>query len=383
MDNSLFDFLENKTLYYDKIDYDIIYKSWDILKEFIELPYVIHIVGTNGKGTTGRFLSSFFKQLNKTVLHYSSPHVVKFNERVWINGSDSTDKQLNSAHKSIQKILNNSLLEKLTYFEYTTLLALYLSSKKDYLVLEAGLGGEFDATNVVKSDLSLFTTIDLDHQSFLGNSIEEIATTKMRSCNNAFILGKQINQDVYKVKNKILKEFEEIKYNDEIKIPKNADSLPSYLKDNLKLSLSVLEYLNLPITNLKIEKMPGRFEKISNNITIDVGHNPLAARVISDELKKSNQKIILVYNSYEDKDYISVLNILKPFIREVQIISCDDNRIVDNELLKKEIENLSLNVKDFDMLEMDGSNNYLVFGSFIVVDEFLSRYKEIKDGNKR
>ena len=377
MGDNLFDFLENKTLYYDKIDYDIIYKSWDILKDFIDLPYVIHIVGTNGKGTTGRFLSSFFKQLDKNVLHYSSPHVVKFNERIWINGSDSTDEQLNTAHKSIQKILNNNLLEKLTYFEYTTLLALYLSSGMDYLVLEAGLGGEFDATNVVENNLSLFTTIDLDHQSFLGNSVEEIATTKMRSCNNTFILGKQINQDVYKVKNNILKEFREIKYNHDIDIPNNADSLPLYLKDNLRLSLSTLEYLNLPTKNLKIEKMPGRFEKITKNITIDVGHNPLAARVIYNELVKNNQKIILVYNSYGDKDYISVLNILKPLISEVQIISCDDNRIVDSQLLKKEIENLSLNVKDFDILKMDEDNSYLVFGSFIVVDEFLSRYKEI------
>jgi len=383
MDNSLFDFLKNKTLYYDKIDYDIIYKSWDILKDFIDLPYVIHVVGTNGKGTTGRFLSSFFKQLNKNVLHYSSPHVIKFNERIWINGSDSTDEQLDSAHQSIQKILNNNLLEKLTYFEYTTLLALYLSSGMDYLVLEAGLGGEFDATNVVKNNLSLFTTIDLDHQSFLGNSVEKIAITKMRSCNTAFILGKQINQDVYKVKNNILKEFEEIKYSNDIDIPKNAEHLPVYLKDNLNLALSALKYLNLPTINLKIVQMSGRFEKITNNITIDVGHNPLAARVIYNELVKNNQKIILVYNSYEDKDYISVLNILKPLISEVQIINCDDNRIVDNKLLKKEIENLSLNVKDFDILKMDEDNNYLVFGSFIVVDEFLSRYKEIKDGNKR
>ncbi len=377
MDNSLFDFLENKTLYYDKIDYDIIYKSWDILKDFIDLPYVIHVVGTNGKGTTGRFLSSFFKQLDKDVLHYSSPHVIKFNERIWINGTDSTDEQLNTAHKAIQKILNDSLLEKLTYFEYTTLLALYLSSKMDYLVLEAGLGGEFDATNVVENNLSLFTTIDLDHQSFLGNSVEEIASTKMRSCNNAFILGKQINQDVYVVKNNILKEYDDVKYNCDIEIPKNGEYLPLYLKDNLYLALSALEYLNLPTTNLQIVQMPGRFEKISYNITIDVGHNPLAARVIYNELTKSNKKIILVYNSYSDKDYISVLNILKPLISEVQIINCNDSRIVDSKLLKKEIDNLSLNVKDFDILKMDEDSSYLVFGSFIVVDEFLRRYKEI------
>ena len=383
MDNNLFDFLEKKSLYYDKIDYDIIYKSWDILKNFVDLPYVIHIVGTNGKGTTGRFLASFFKQLDKTVLHYSSPHVIKFNERIWIDGNDSTDEQLALAHKSIQEILDNLLLKKLTYFEYTTLLALYLSSGMDYLVLEAGLGGEFDATNVVENNLSLFTTIDLDHQKFLGNSVEKIATTKMRSCNNAFILGKQISQDVYDVKNNLLSEFIEVKYNNDIDIPKNSENLPSYLIDNLKLSLSALEYLNLPISNLKMTRMAGRFEKISKNIIVDVGHNPLAARVIYNELLKENKKVILIYNSYEDKDYNEVLNILKPLIKEVQIIKCDDKRIVDYKILKNAIYNLSLKVEDFDILNMDRDNNYLVFGSFIVVDEFLSKYKEVSNGNKR
>ena len=70
------------------------------------------------------------------------------------------------AHHKLQSILTKELLEKLTYFEYTTLLALYLSDQEDYLVLEAGLGGEFDATNVVKNDLTIVTTLGLDHQNF-------------------------------------------------------------------------------------------------------------------------------------------------------------------------------------------------------------------------
>ena len=378
MDNSLENFLEKKTLYYDKIDYDVIYKSWEILKKFIKLPYVIHIVGTNGKGTTGRFLASFLNQLKKNILHYSSPHVVKFNERIWINGIDSTDEQLEFAHHNLLEILDNQLLEKLTYFEYTTLLALYLSDGIDYLILEAGLGGEFDATNVVKNDLSIFTTIDLDHQNFLGDTIKEIASTKMRSCNTQYILAKQINTEVLEVKNEILSDYKEVIYDDKIDTPKNIKTLPLYLQDNLKLSLNVLRYLNLPIDDLKIESMEGRFQKISKNIVVDVGHNPLAAKVILTELKKDNNKIILIYNSYADKDYKEVLTILKPVIQEVQIIECDDDRIVDSKVLKNCIEDLSLNVKFFDILNMTEDNKYLVFGSFLVVDEFLSRYKRDK-----
>jgi dihydrofolate synthase/folylpolyglutamate synthase len=163
---NLAQFLEFKTLYYDKIDFTTVKSSWDLLSQKISLPFVIHIVGTNGKGSTGRFLSHYLNKSNFKVLHYSSPHIIKFNERIWINGSDVSDEILESAHVFLQKLYPINLLEKLTYFEYTTLLSLYLSKDCDYLVLEAGLGGEFDATNVVLNDLSLITTIDLDHHSF-------------------------------------------------------------------------------------------------------------------------------------------------------------------------------------------------------------------------
>ncbi len=178
---SLKQVLKHKTMYYEKIDFSIIKKSYDIISKYIELPYIIHIVGTNGKGSTGRFLAHYLWKKSFKTLHYSSPHILKFNERIWINGKDSLDFELNFASKKLQKYLPLNLLEKLTYFEYTTLLAFVLADNLDYLVLEAGLGGEFDATNVAKNNLSLITTIDLDHQSFLGNTIEEIAKTKMRS----------------------------------------------------------------------------------------------------------------------------------------------------------------------------------------------------------
>lgn len=163
---SLEEVLNHKTMYYDKIDFSIVKKSWDILSSQITLPFVIHIVGTNGKGSTGRFLAYYLNKKSFKTLHYSSPHILKFNERIWINAEDSSDEQLNFAHKKLQELLPLELLKLLTYFEYTTLLAIVLSDNLDYLVLEAGLGGEFDATNVVPNNLSLITTIDLDHQSF-------------------------------------------------------------------------------------------------------------------------------------------------------------------------------------------------------------------------
>ena len=374
---TLEEFLEHKTLYYDKIDFTIVKSSWALLSTKITLPFVIHIVGTNGKGSTGRFLAHYLYKKDYKVLHYSSPHIMKFNERIWINGSDVSDENLQIAHKFLQDLSPLDLLSKLTYFEYTTLLAFYLSKDFDYLVLEAGLGGEFDATNVVENNLSLITTIGLDHQSFLGNTVSEIASTKMRSVDNKMLIGYQVFDDViktaYDVKKQILeqrkrnieiievKEFEKYKLN---------DKFASYLKRNLHLVIACLNELKIDI-NVKLfddVKLFGRCQKIASNITIDVGHNPLAATVIAKEFE--NKKITLIYNSYADKDYVEVLRILKPIIKELIIIELDDKRIVKKEELQKTIKQLS--IKNKDTIKIEENEDYLVFGSFLVVEKFLS-----------
>ena len=374
---NLEEFLKYKTLYYDKIDFTVVKSSWDKLSQKIKLPFVIHIVGTNGKGSTGRFLAHYLHKKDFKVLHYSSPHIMKFNERIWINGNDVSDKNLELAHKFLQDLFEIELLEKLTYFEYTTLLAFYLSKDFDYLVLEAGLGGEFDATNVVENNLSLITTIGLDHQSFLGNTVEEIAATKMRSCDNKMLIGYQVFPEVvqtaFRVKEQILEQrnrnIEIIEVKDFEKYSIN-DKFASYLKRNLHLVIACLSELKIPI-NLKLfDDVPlfGRCQKIASNITIDVGHNPLAATVIAKEFE--NKKITLIYNSYGDKDYVEVLKILKPIIKKVVIINLDDKRIVKKEELQKVIK--QLNIINKETIKIEENEEYLVFGSFLVVEKFLS-----------
>lgn len=377
MIKQLQEFLQYKTLYYDKIDFTIVHKAWNLIKPSIELPYVIHIVGTNGKGSTGRFLSTYLLRSGYDVLHYSSPHILKFNERIWINGSDVSDEQLQITHEKLLELLTQELLEKLTYFEYTTLLALVLSSKKDYIVLEAGLGGEFDATNVVSNDLSLITTIGLDHQNFLGNSVNKIALTKMRSCDKNMIIGHQVHQEVFQVAQQLkginLYTLEDFSPTQQI------ENLPQYLQRNIQLVGAALQFLGLQvdITKLQNIKFSGRFEKIAPNIIVDVGHNPLAAQVIYDQIKKQtigNNKVTLVYNSYEDKDYKEVLKILRPLIKEVEIIFIDDPRIVKSNVLEDFMRQQKIPFKHFTQIEKE--KNYLVFGSFLVVETFLKKYNE-------
>jgi dihydrofolate synthase / folylpolyglutamate synthase len=373
----LSEFLEYKTLYYDKIDFTIVESSWQILSKKINLPFVIHIVGTNGKGSTGRFLAHYLYKKNFKVLHYSSPHIMKFNERIWINGSDVSDENLELAHRFLQEVFSLELLSKLTYFEYTTLLAFYLSKDFDYLVLEAGLGGEFDATNVVVNDLSLITTIGLDHQSFLGDTIKQIATTKMRSVDTKMLIGYQVFDDVvktaYEVKEQILKErnrnIEIIEVKEFDKYELNND-FASYLKRNLHLVIECLNELKIPIDVKLFDDVPlfGRCQKILPNVTIDVGHNPLAAQVIVKEFE--NKKITLIYNSYKDKDYEEVLKILKPIISKIIIMPLEDKRIVGKDSLLKIIK--QLNIINEETINIEDSEEYLVFGSFLVVEKFLT-----------
>ncbi|WP_320036150.1 Mur ligase family protein [Halarcobacter sp.] len=372
---SLKEVLSHKTMYYEKIDYSIVSKSWYILSKYLKLPYIIHIIGTNGKGSTGRFLAHYLQKKSYKVLHYSSPHIQKFNERIWINGKDCNDFDLNFANKKLQEYLPLNLLEKLTYFEYTTLLSLILSDGFDYLVFEAGLGGEFDATNVVPSNLSLVTTIDLDHQSFLGNTIEDIAKTKMRSADSKMIIGYQIHKEVYKIAFEVKKELkEEFGRVIEVKKVENFDLLalkkyPLFLQRNLCLVLKALEELKIEI-DIKLfddVKLFGRCQKISDNITVDVGHNPLAAESLREEFK--NDKIVLIYNSYKDKDYEKVLNILKPVIKEMIILEIDDKRIVNKNNLLDICKKLNIIINTNSKIRKD--ENYLVFGSFLVVENFL------------
>lgn len=370
-------FLKYKTLYYDKIDFTIVKSSWETLSKEIKLPFVIHIVGTNGKGSTGRFLAHYLHKKKFNVLHYSSPHILKFNERIWINGSDASDENLEIAHTFLQNLLPLELLSKLTYFEYTTLLAFYLSKDFDYLVLEAGLGGEFDATNVVENNLSLITTIGLDHQNFLGNTIKEIASTKMRSVDNKMLIGYQVFKEVYEiakdVKNQILvqrnKNIEIIEV-DEFDKYELSDKFASYLKRNLHLVIRCLDELNIDIDVKLFEDVPlfGRCQRILPNVTIDVGHNPLAAQVIVNEFK--NKKITLIYNSYADKDYEEVLKILKPIIDKIVIIDLEDKRIVEKKDLLKVIKELNIIVEQ--KIKIKDEQEYLVFGSFLVVEKFLA-----------
>lgn len=137
----------------------------------------IHIAGTNGKGSTCSFISSILYKMNFKVGLYTSPHLVRFNERIRINGNEIEDEYLIKMVEALKKTIEEI---KPTFFEVTTAIAFkyFADHKVDYAVIETGLGGRLDSTNVIIPEVSVITKVDYDHKDFLGEKLESIAFEK-------------------------------------------------------------------------------------------------------------------------------------------------------------------------------------------------------------
>ncbi len=380
-------FLETKPKEYHQFDpsrFIQIYK--DFKNAFFEVQAkVIHVVGTNGKGSTGRFLTLLLADQNFKVLHFTSPHVFEFRERFFLNGSVVEESVLENAHQQLQ---SHAFSSACSYFEYATLLAVMLAKDCDYLVLEAGLGGEFDSTNALEKTLSVFTPIDYDHKEFLGDSLESIATTKLKAMGSLNIIAPQ-QELVLNIAQKIAKEKHAKLIVVQNEISKGVmdyierHHLAYFLAMNLEVALKAFETL-LPcnkqevLKNLKPLNLIGRCELLSPNILIDVGHNPHSAKALKEEIKRVfNAPIILIYNCYQDKDAFLVLEILKPVVKKVLILELHEERVIKLEKLKGILETLGLEHALFE--DVEENENYLVYGSFLVANAFYERYPKKRD----
>ena len=373
------EFIEQKSLYYKEIDTDIVKEAYNQLSPHIFHPPAIHLIGTNGKGSTGRAIAHLAYKSGKSVGHYSSPHIVRFNERLWLNGRDASDTQIQKAHKKLYSILDRYLLDRLSYFEYTTLLAFVLFEKCDLIVLEAGLGGEFDATTLYQNRvLTLITPIGIDHQAFLGSTIEEIASTKLRAMSQRVIFSPQPYKEVYEIakaisqsRGSIIEDIDIDRYlNDDrfLQIMRQK-GYPKYLQQNIAVAMSVADLMGIEyeIEDLDSLRLFGRYYPLADNIYIDVGHNELAASAIYEAIANDT---VLIYNTLDDKDYKTILQILSPKLKRVEIIKIDTPRAVDIDRLKATLDTLNIVYSEFEG-KIDEQESYLVFGSFYTVESFL------------
>jgi len=262
---SLKDYLSDKPLFYDKIDYSRFPRAFASVREAIKPREIIHIVGTNGKGSTGRFLAQILTEFGFCVGHYTSPHIFKFCERFWLKGRDVSDDELEKAHQFLQSVLNDEFKSSLSYFEYATLLAAVLFRECDYVIFEAGMGSRYDATGVFDKSLSLFTPIGLDHTAFLGENIESIAQTKFYKPAKFALMNDFMDFRAVKIGREVAKEFgSNLLFAHEILDDNDKNALDEYsrefaladfMRSNLTLAYSGAKMILFLDANNRAQKM--------------------------------------------------------------------------------------------------------------------------------
>lgn len=301
-------------------------------------PYIFTVAGTNGKGTTCRTLEMILLAANKRVGVYSSPHLLRFTERVRINNQESTPSDTVKAFAAIEKARGDV---SLTYFEYATLAALYQfkQAQLDIVILEVGLGGRLDATNIVDADIAIITTIGIDHVEYLGNTRESIGQEKagIFKPKSIAVVGEPeipssildvahaINCPIFAVnKDWSYQQIDKLswQFNSSIKQYKNLP-IPHVPLDNAATAIAALSYSPFSITQKQIDSalektsLIGRFQIIQSSPTVivDVAHNPHAASYLVKqiELLKQQQlkvgKVRFVIGMLKDKDIKSTLSI--------------------------------------------------------------------------
>lgn len=308
---------------------------------------IIHIAGTNGKGSTAMMIASILTKAGYKTGLYTSPHLVNYTERIKINLNDISKETFTDLFFEVNEIIKKQKIH-LTEFEIlTTMMYLHFYRKKiDYAIVEVGLGGRLDATNCMqKSEVSIITSISLDHTDRLGNTIERIALEKagiikektpvIISENNKGIdiILKKANQcetKVYTTKN-----IDPDNYNLALK--------GDFQAQNLGLVLKTIEILNLNITNETIilaladVQWPARFQYFKDkNIIIDGAHNEDAATVLRESLDKTFpfQKRIWIYASMNTKDFRKITEILFSPEDEVILTTFSSENCVNPEIIK-------------------------------------------------
>lgn len=348
-------------------------------KHFDKAKKTIQLIGTNGKGTTGRLLAVALNKLGHSVFHFTSPHLLNINERFWLNGFSVTDSQLDFMHNATFNMLDDLEKTKISYFEYCTLIAANFAQNCDYAIFEAGMGGEFDATTSLDIDIVISTTIDFDHTDTLGDTIQKIALTKFKAAKNCLFIGKQnYHDDVWKTTNFLNPSIRV--YNYELLLSRQdiltAKTVLNKIKlaenpfiFNVLLSFSVLRFLGFNINSdlFNAFDLQGRSQKINENTWIDVGHNPTAAKEICKNFKPHSMRV--VFGCAKDKDATQILNELKQIASHIEFFEYKTNRNMPIENLEEIAKKLNIKTRKYSKQTNDPT---LVFGSFELISAYLT-----------
>lgn len=364
---------------------------------------IIHVAGTNGKGSVSSILANILKCAGYKTGLYTSPHLVEYTERIKINNIDISKEDFAAYIEKICTIAEKKNIH-LTEFEILTAIAFkyFADNKVKIAVIETGLGGRFDATNVCKKPiLSIITSISLDHTDRLGNTIEKIAFEKAGIIKPKSTIITEISNKGFKIikntaeekKAKLIVATNYVNMNFEngnnyVSIEDIKCEFPLlglYQKENLSIVLQAVDFLKIKteavIEGLKTAKWPARLEYIKDkNLLIDGAHNPDAAK----ELRKSldyyfnNQKRIFLYSTLNTKDYKEIAKIL--FNEDDEIYYYEFNN--KNAISFEEYKNNNPQIRNIKQFNKDQLKDFLlkpelkiVTGSLYMIGEL---YNELK-----
>ena len=375
----------------------------------------VHVAGTNGKGTTCSYIANVLKESGYKVGLYTSPYVVDFRERFRINGENIEREALIRNYLKVEEACSKTETD-LVEFEFITALAFcyFLEEKCDIVVLEVGLGGRYDATNVIKPPLcSVITSISLDHTGILGNTVGEIAKEKAGIIkeNSAVVVYPDIDAEAEKVitaeaenKNAAFIKAEKAKVNliseglfgSEFNFEKLKYTIPFVGKHqvyNALNAIKALEILKVKGFNITEESLKKGFKgtRIEGRMTVfnksplvivDGGHNPGCAAALKDVIENNlkDKNVTAIMGMMADKDSKEYLRLVAPLFNALVCVKPEGVRGLDKEELKKEasiyLENIETAENMREAIKKAGAKTdkggaIVICGSFFIAGEAI------------
>jgi dihydrofolate synthase/folylpolyglutamate synthase len=278
------------------------------------------IAGTNGKGSVAKLLSSMLPEAGL----YTSPHLVRLNERIRIGDHEISDDELSDVFGAVKQAAANAkdLLYPPTYFEMVTAMAfLYFRDRVKFAVLEVGLGGRLDATNIVEQDVSVITSIGMDHQEFLGDTIEKIASEKAGIIKGSEPVVVGPSADLPVIREKAGSRLIVAKKTDLDKYPDlRPQLLGEHQRENIAVAIRAAECLGISKNDIthgvNTATWPGRLEKVGRFV-LDGAHNIPAVQALVAFLKESHPKgVWIIFGAMADKQYEEMISMLKPHAQQ-------------------------------------------------------------------
>jgi dihydrofolate synthase/folylpolyglutamate synthase len=312
---------------------------------------VIHVAGTNGKGSVCAMIDSICRAQGHRTGLFTSPHLVTFRERVRVSGEMISEDAVANGLTAIRDLVVGWEPHP-TFFEVTTALALeYFSEAKiDVAILETGIGGRLDATNAIQSDVSVITSIDFDHEQWLGNTLPEIASEKagIMKARVPVVCAPQQPEAEKVIRARAAECEAPLEFVAGLYQETPIALAGSYQKQNAALAVAALRAAKIDITHSAIAhglaniEWPARFQRWDERTIIDGAHNPGAARILAETWREmfGDQKVTLVLAVLSDKDLRGICEELEPIADSVLLPKIRSERAADPKILANVLANV-------------------------------------------